>query len=160
MTRKDKFLKVEIRILPQKLLPDALALCKEVFMEFEAPGYPPEGTINFLAFLELQQMERMVSTGLLRFFGAFCGKDLIGAAALRDHFHICLLFVKKEFHRQGVGTALLSAMEKQCCSCGIRMITVNASPYGLPFYLARGYKCRSEEECIDGIRFTPMERSL
>src|SRR5699024_9126351 len=102
----------------------------------------------------------MVSTGLLRFFGAFCGKDLIGTAALRDNSHICLLFVKKEFHRQGIGSALLFAMEEQGRSCGIRMITVNASPYGLPFYLARGYKRRSEEECIDGIRFTPMERSL
>lgn len=95
MTRKDKFLKVEIRILPAEASAGCVALCKEVFMEFEAPGYPPEGTINFLAFLELQQMERMVSTGLLRFFGAFCGKDLIGTAALRDHSHICLLFVKK-----------------------------------------------------------------
>lgn len=157
MMQKDKLV---IRSLPQKLLPDALALCEEVFMEFEAPEYPPEGTANFVAFLELQQMERMVFTGLLRFFGAFSGKKLVGTAALRDNSHICLLFVKKEFHRQGIGSALLFAMEKQGHSCGTRMITVNASPYGLPFYLARGYECRSEEQFVDGIRFIPMERRL
>ena len=152
--------KLAIRVLPQRFLPDALALCEEVFMEFEAPDYPPEGTANFLAFLELRQMERMVSTGLLRFFGAFREKGLVGAAALRDNSHICLLFVKKEYHRQGIGSALLFAMEEQSRSCGIRTITVNASPYGLPFYLARGYQCKSGEQCADGIRFIPMERRL
>ena len=36
-------------------------------------------------------------------------------------------------------------------------LTLNSSPYGLPFYLALGFIPQSEEQEINGIRFTPMK---
>ena len=36
-------------------------------------------------------------------------------------------------------------------------LTLNSSPYGLPFYLALGFVPQSEEQEINGIRFTPMK---
>ena len=40
------------RRLPPELLPEALELTRRVFLEFEAPDYPPEGVEEFLRFLE------------------------------------------------------------------------------------------------------------
>ena len=35
-------------------------------------------------------------------------------------------------------------------------ITLNSSPYGLPFYKANGFVPTDEEKTVNGIRFTPM----
>ncbi|HIS76079.1 MAG TPA: GNAT family N-acetyltransferase [Candidatus Merdivicinus excrementipullorum] len=137
-----------------------MALCREVFLEFEAPDYPPEGTENFLAFLEPKQISRMTESGLLTFFGAYRDGLLIGAGAVKERNHICLLFIRKEFHRQGAGALLLDAMLKFCRKSGAEKATVNASPYGVPFYQAKGFQKLGEEQCRDGIRFVPMERNL
>ena len=137
-----------------------MALCREVFLEFEAPDYPPEGTENFLAFLEPKQISRMTESGLLTFFGAYRDGLLIGAGAVKERNHICLLVIRKEFHRQGAGALLLDAMLKFCRKSGAEKATVNASPYGVPFYQAKGFQKLGEEQCRDGIRFVPMERNL
>lgn len=36
-------------------------------------------------------------------------------------------------------------------------LTLNSSPYGLPFYLAIGFIPVAEEQEMGGIRFTPMK---
>ena len=36
-------------------------------------------------------------------------------------------------------------------------ITLNSSPYGLPFYQALGFLSTDQEQTVNGIRFTPME---
>ena len=36
-------------------------------------------------------------------------------------------------------------------------ITLNSSPFGLPFYKAIGFGATDEEKTVNGIRFTPME---
>lgn len=149
---------LQVRILTEKELPEALALCREVFLQFEAPEYPPEGTRNFLDFLDLESIRRMVAGGLLTFVGAFHDGNLIGTGAVRERKHLCLLFVREEYHRQGAGSALLEKILRLCRKAGT--VTVNASPYGTPFYLARGFAPLSEEQCRDGIRFIPMERKL
>lgn len=38
----------------------------------------------------------------------------------------------------------------------LEVLTLNSSPYGLPFYLAIGFEPTGEEREINGIRFTPM----
>ena len=38
-----------------------------------------------------------------------------------------------------------------------RTITLNSSPYGLPFYKALGFTSKDSEQTVNGIRFTPME---
>ena len=39
----------------------------------------------------------------------------------------------------------------------LEALTLNSSPYGLPFYTAIGFKPLSEEQEINGIRLTPMK---
>jgi predicted GNAT family N-acyltransferase len=36
-------------------------------------------------------------------------------------------------------------------------ITVNSSPYGVPFYHALGFEDSDKEQTVNGIRFTPMK---
>lgn len=36
-------------------------------------------------------------------------------------------------------------------------ITLNSSPYGLPFCQALGFQPTDQEQTVNGIRFTPME---
>ena len=38
-----------------------------------------------------------------------------------------------------------------------KTITLNSSPYGVPFYKAVGFVPTDEEKTVNGIRFTPME---
>jgi predicted GNAT family N-acyltransferase len=40
---------------------------------------------------------------------------------------------------------------------GLDALTLNSSPYGLPFYLSVGFRPQSEEQLMNGIRFTPMK---
>ena len=42
----------------------------------------------------------------------------------------------------------------------MREITLNASPYGKPFYLHLGFVPQSDEQEVDGIRFTPMKYTV
>ncbi|MCI8326035.1 MAG: GNAT family N-acetyltransferase, partial [Clostridia bacterium] len=42
----------------------------------------------------------------------------------------------------------------------VKEITLNSSPYGKNFYLHLGFVPLSEEQEIDGIRFTPMKYAI
>lgn len=73
--------------------------------------------------------------------------------------HINLVFVKKEYQRKGIATELfrylLSELRRE--NPELSEITLNSSPYGLPFYLRLGFVPQSEELEEDGIRYTPMK---
>lgn len=73
--------------------------------------------------------------------------------------HTNLVFTKKEYHHQGIATAifhyLLENLRKN--DPALKEITLNASPYGKGFYLHLGFVPLSEEQEVDGIRFTPMK---
>jgi GNAT superfamily N-acetyltransferase len=50
------------------------------------------------------------------------------------------LFVRGDRHRQGVGRALVEHFERVSRQQGVHVIRVAATLYGVPFYLAMGYK--------------------
>lgn len=50
------------------------------------------------------------------------------------------LFVHQDYHRQGVGRALVEEFERQVRSRGGKLIRVASSLYAVPFYLSLGYK--------------------
>ena len=72
---------------------------------------------------------------------------------------INLAFTKRDYQHKGVATALfrflLEDIRKE--NPALKEITLNASPYGKGFYLHLGFIPLSEEQEIDGIRFTPMK---
>lgn len=72
-----------------------------------------------------------------------------------------MMFVNKEYHRQGIARSLFQTVEQRCKSeDNISNITVNSSPYAIEFYHHLGFFNTDEEITVNGIRFTPMSYLL
>ncbi len=174
----------EIRRIRSSEVEEALALAWEVFLEFEAPDYRPEGTEAFRRdIVENEQFITMCCQGIVPIYAAFLqeesgeevwdGSDgrragqqadqvrgrMMGIIGMRSETHINLVFTRKEYHRKGVATAifryLLADVRRKNPS--IQAITLNASPYGKAFYLHIGFEPQAEEQERHGIRYTPMK---
>ena len=138
----------------------SLQLAEDVFMQFEAPDFPPRGVESFKSFIWGKRVKEMIADGSFALWGCYCENQLVGMLAMRDNSHISLLFVMGDFHRQGIGRMLFAQAKKYAALHLKRKITVNASPYGLPFYRAIGFKETDMESVIDGVRSTPMEAKI
>lgn len=91
----------------------ALALALEVFMEFEAPDYKPEGVETFKSFIRDETLINGYKSGLCPIYGAFDGEKLIGVMGMRaSKTHINLVFVKRSI-TAGVSRPQCSTI---CCA--------------------------------------------
>ena len=139
----------------------AMDLALEVFMQFEAPDYAPLGVDTFKKdIVENPEYLENAMRGVCPIYAAFDGDKMVALIGMRSNKkHINLVFTKKEYHRKGIAKAifnyLLSDVMKE--NPTLDELTLNSSPYGLPFYLAIGFVPLSEEQEINGIRFTPMK---
>ena len=139
-----------IRKLSAEERATALDLAWRVFSEYESPDYSKEGTEEFKKCLH----DEKYLAGM-EYYGAFAGNRLVGLVGIRsDRKHICFFFVDGKYHRQGIGTRLFKAV---CQEYPDHIITLNSSPYGVPFYHALGFKDTDKEQTVNGIRFTPMK---
>lgn len=151
-----------IRKIHSEEVPEAIALAWEVFLQFEAPDYKPEGTETFRRdIVENEEFLSECQRGACPIYAAFDKGKIIGLIAMcqkKTHIHLVLVFTKKEYHRQGVATTIFQYLLKDIRKeyPGLQQITLNSSPYGKPFYLRLGFKPTSAEQEKDGIRFTHM----
>ena len=154
----------EIRKIHSNEVTEALALALEVFLQFEAPDYKPEGIDTFRRdIVENVEFISKCQQGVCPIYAAFDKGKMIGIIGMRSNrTHINLVFTKKEYHRRGVATSifqyLLADIQKD--NPALQEISLNSSPYGKPFYLHIGFKPQSDEQEIDGIRFTPMKYTI
>lgn len=123
-------------------------LCRRVFLEFEAPEYPPEGVEAFDTYLaDAAQVNSLTA------FCAWEGSRPLGVLAAEGS-HIALFFVDPAFHRQGIGRRLFQAY---LAEGGRGRVTVHSSPYAVEVYRHLGFSPTAEEQLSpDGIRYTPM----
>lgn len=148
---------MEIIKLQKNHIRDALELVWTVFQEFEAPDYSKEGIEEFKNFIEYPSVIEKVNKGELCFWGCMDNGILTGVIASKGINHICLLFVKKEYHRRGIAKSLFQVVVKECRSKGdLSSITVNSSPYAVQVYNRLGFNAADQEQLVNGIRFTPM----
>lgn len=98
---------MQICRIDMRLLNKALELVWKVFEECDAEDYEQIGIRTFQHFIRWENMEKMLSSGEMVFFGAFEGSRLIGVIAMRSGFHISLLFVERQYQRKGVATRLV-----------------------------------------------------
>lgn len=151
----------EIRKISSNEIDEALTLALDVFMEFEAPDYKPEGVKMFSQSInEGKKPYSDSKMGLCPMYGAFDSDKMIGITRMRKtKTHINLMFVRKEYQRQGVATKLFYFLLEDILkeNPSLKELTLNSSPYGLPFYLHLGFTPLSEEQEKDGIRYTPMK---
>ena len=73
-----------------------------------------------------------------------------------------MLFVDKEYHHKGIAKELTLKMIDDCIQNNKKVvnITVNSSPYAIGFYQKLNFKEVSEEQEVDGIKFTPMIKNI
>lgn len=137
---------------------DAIALAWKTFLKFEAGDYSEEGIRRFEDFITDTTLHRMFLMGSYQMFVALDEKRIVGMLTLRGNSHISLLFVDENYHRQGIGRALIEYLREYLLSeAGIGKVTVNAAPYGVAFYHKLGFTDLGDEEERDGIKYTPME---
>lgn len=153
--------RIVIRKITGGEVESAMALALEVFMQFEAPDYPPEGVETFKKdIVENPQYLENARQGLCPIYGAFDGDKMVALMGMRSSkTHINLVFTKREYHRRGIASAIFQHLLKDLLveNPNLEALTLNASPYGLPFYLAIGFQPLSEEQEMNGIRYTPMK---
>ena len=75
------------------------------------------------------------------------------------------LFVRGDRHRQGIGRKLVGHFERASRREGVEVIRVAATLYGVPFYLAMGYKRSTgvrSSQSFDGrgLPIQPMRKVL
>lgn len=138
----------------------AFELAQDVFMMYEAPTFIKSGTESFLNFLWGKRVQEMLEDGSFLVWGCYSDGELAGMLALRENSHISLLFVNGCFHRQGIGRMLFSEAKNHAMASGTKIITVNASEFGIPFYKAMGFYETDMQLTSDGIIYTPMAAKI
>lgn len=131
-------------------------LCWRTFLVFEADDYSPTGVKNFFDFITSTQVEEMFLLGEYKAMAVFKDDKPIGFLGFRNGNHVSLLFVDKEYHHQGIATALMAELKEYLKSENKTSATVNSSPYAVGFYHKMGFEDLSAEQERDGIIFTPM----
>ena len=135
----------------------ALELALRVFIEFEAPDYGQDAVVKFKSdCIENEEYINNYVTGKHLMHVALDGDKIVGLVNERGNGHISMLFVDGSYHRQGIATTLMSNIVCDLKLRGFDRITVNSSPYGLPFYKHFGFKPDGDEQKKDGFIFTPM----
>lgn len=141
---------------PEDVAP-ALELALRVYMEFEAPDYGPQAVQAFkTGFIESKPLAEKYRDGSFAMFCAFDGERIVGMIAERGRGHICMVFVDRDYHRLGIATSMMDAMIAYQREKGFERVTLNAAPFGLPFYLHYGFRRAAPTREDDGITYTPV----
>lgn len=134
----------------------------EVFEEFVASGYSPEGIETFRCFIQVDELKKATESG--RFFTICCWDEetLAGSITIRGGNHISLLFVKKDYHQQGIAKKLFIKALKKCNELkpDLTEITVNSSPYVVDIYKRLGFSAVGEQTTQNGITYIPMNMKI
>lgn len=130
----------------------AAALAREVFDQFVAPYYQPEGVIEFHHYASADALSQRHVSGHVTYV-AERGGESVGMLHLRAPCHVAMLFVRSSLQRSGIARALLASAGDADCK-----FTVNSSPNAVAAYERLGFRVTGSEQCVQGIRFIPMQR--
>lgn len=143
---------------PEEWAP-AMEMVWKTFLKYEGEDYTEEGIRNFFDFITDDQLHKSFLNGNYQMMVALDDERVIGAASIRNSNHLSLLFVDEEYHRKGVGRALMMKLcEYLRTEGGERYMSLKASPYAVNFYRKLGFSVVTPEEEYSGIRVTSMEK--
>lgn len=139
----------------------AMRMIWKTFLKFEGEDYTEEGIRKFFEFITDDDLYRAFLRGDYQMLVALDEERVIGAASVRSRNHLSLLFVDEEYHRRGVGRALMKRMcEYLKLEAGERYMSLMAAPYAVNFYRKLGFRIVRPEGEYSGIRVTSMEKVL
>ncbi|MGL4395831.1 MAG: GNAT family N-acetyltransferase [Hyphomicrobium sp.] len=87
----------------------------------------------------------------------------LGFASLKDNTHLDMLYVHPHYAGEGIGTALVTALETIAKARGASALTVEASETAVLFFEARGYAPESRNSVPVGDEWltnTTMKKTL
>lgn len=127
------------------------------FNEFIAPGYDKEGVLEFSKYVNPKLTQDRLSNNHFIIL-AIDKIKIVGVIEVRNYNHISLFFVKKAYQNKGIGKNLHELAINKCkvCKPEVTTIEVNSSPYAVSIYEKLGFIKISNEQTVNGIRFTPM----
>jgi 8-oxo-dGTP pyrophosphatase MutT (NUDIX family)/GNAT superfamily N-acetyltransferase len=135
----------------------AFDLALRVFMEYEAPISEAEAIERLQADFASKKARSdiWITGGRLMFVALDCG-TVVGMADARENGHIQSFYVDGAYHRRGIGTELLSRMVCELKLRGLNEITLDSSPYALPFYQNFGFTPTDVEQRKEGFICIPL----
>lgn len=111
----------------------------------------PESVAEWKQICDLEELrERILSVE--KTLVATWNGIVVGFIAFRRGNHLSLLFVRREFARQGIGSELFTR-----CSNDLHEITVNSSDAAVGFYQKVGFVQSGDRFCKNGVWATPMK---
>lgn len=144
---------MNIRQLNNREYNEAVELSLKVFMECGTTDFDDSGLNTFKDFIYNKSLMNE-----LTIFGAFDDSELIGIIGTKNKGqHISLFFINPKYHRKGIGRNLFDyAYSNQT----VAQMTVNSSSFAVRFYENLGFTKAAEEQVTNGLRYTPMIKSV
>ena len=134
----------------------AAALACEVFDEFVAPHYQPDGVSEFHRYAAADALSQRHESDHVTLVAEHSG-ELVGMLHLRKPCYVAMFFVRSSFQHNGIGRKLLAAAAALVGDPDCKF-TVNSSPNAVPAYERLGFHAIGAEQCVHGIRFIPMRK--
>ncbi len=115
------------------------------------------GAEEFLLSLQPSGIERYVDADPFDYRVGMVGAQIAGVVAVRAGTHLFHLFVAEPFQRRGLARALwLQAKSLHEQAQVSDAMTVNSTPFALPFYEHVGFRATGPRVETRGIAFIPM----
>jgi GNAT superfamily N-acetyltransferase len=137
---------ITIRRYHEDDAPSVGLLIADTYGEFNLSFAPPEERGAFLGpFRHAGSPDRAHQEAIARaihsdmVFVAEEEGEIVGVLRGRRE-RLASLFVRGDWHRQGIGRRLVVRFEQESLALGVTVIRVASTLYAVPFYLAMGYK--------------------
>lgn len=128
------------------------------FMQSEGAKCSEDGKRRFLDFITDKALRDSFMNGEYLVLLALDGEAIVGAAAVRYHNHLSLLFVDKNYQFRGIGRTLLNTVVEYARKMGERYVSLQAVSDAVAFYRKQGFRAVRPEEEFSGIHITYMEK--
>lgn len=148
---------MQIRPLTAHDIPAVARLFGALAMEYIVNQAPPDAARQFVRDNDEDALRGFLAAGM-RYHVAERDGQIVGFVALRAQKHLYHLFVDKQYHRQGIATALWEVARQEALAAGNPgVFTVNASNYALPVYQKMGFVQTGPMQFKSGLYYNPMQ---
>jgi len=136
-------------------------LALKTFNEFIAYECTDEGIYEIKSFFDPEAIKKRSEENSFVLVSV-SNELIVGMLEMQEYRHLSMLFVNKEFHRNGIARGLLNKSIEIALSKNprLRNITVNSSRYAEPVYQRMGFVRTQRMQIEKGIKYIPMALKL